>query len=381
MHVLAVADRIESTIAAIRIVEPLRALAAAGTIELHAASLLDVEPRRLAEADVLVLQRPSNPRALALLAAMQRGGGRVIVEIDDLLTEPPPHLADHARALERVPHVRRALEAADLVTVSTPRLGQALATLAPRVHVVPNAAAAEALAAAGSARHTPGAPLHLVLAGSDRVAVPIVARALQSLLHESAGAVKLVGIASAADDLRAAGLPHQALTAMPRAAFVATVAAIDNAVALIPLGETRFDACKSAIKWFDYAALGIPVLCSDVPPYADVIVDGVDGRLLPNDADAWLAALRELRAEPGAAWRLAQQAARTVASRHTPAHTTAAWADALALLGPRRHPAPSLPWWQTAWSDVLRRLQRANRARLARRGARRQTTPHQDKTP
>ena len=43
-----------------------------------------------------------------------------------------------------------------------------------------------------------------------------------------------------------------------RAAFLELARGLRNAVAVIPLEASRFAACKSAIKWFDYAEAGIP---------------------------------------------------------------------------------------------------------------------------
>jgi hypothetical protein len=309
---------------------------------------------------------------LALIDAMRRGGGHVVCEFDDLLTEPAPHLLGHAKALQVVGRVKQALAAADVVSASTPRLAQALAPLARRVAVVPNCA----WPGAPHARPwQPGGPVHLLLAASDRLAESPLMAALQRLLQQRPGRVQLVAVGHAAAALATAGLPAQVLPLMPRPAFMDFVAALPQGVALIPLGDSRFDACKSAIKFFDYAAIGVPVLCSDVPPYADVITDRHNGRLVPDAADAWLAALLELVDDPAPALAWARQAAADVAAHHSLAHSTAAWAELLRSLGPRRHAARPPPWWQGAWRGGLRRLQRANRDRLARRASKKNAAP------
>ena len=82
---------------------------------------------------------------------------------------------------------------------------------------------------------------------------------------------------------------------MPRGDFIAWVRTLPNAVAVIPLEDSRFAACKSAIKWMEYAEAGIPVLCSDVRPYRDVIESGRTGWLVANEAEAWDRAIQTAR--------------------------------------------------------------------------------------
>lgn len=40
-------------------------------------------------------------------------------------------------------------------------------------------------------------------------------------------------------------------------------------LAIIPLEDTRFNSYKSCIKWYEFSALGVPVIASDVAPYSD----------------------------------------------------------------------------------------------------------------
>ena len=70
-------------------------------------------------------------------------------------------------------------------------------------------------------------------------------------------------------------------------------AAIDGDVGLIPLADTTFNASRSYIKALEYAALGIPVVASDVPAYRDFVLDGVTGFLV-RTPDEWVARTREL---------------------------------------------------------------------------------------
>lgn len=68
---------------------------------------------------------------------------------------------------------------------------------------------------------------------------------------------------------------------------------IDFDIGLAPLLPSVFTRSKSHIKALEYAALGIPVLASDVEPYRDFVIDGVTGWLVRYDHE-WAKRLREL---------------------------------------------------------------------------------------
>ncbi len=69
--------------------------------------------------------------------------------------------------------------------------------------------------------------------------------------------------------------------------------AIDFDIGLAPLAHTTFNNSKSHIKALEYAALGIPTIAADEPPYRDFIVHGVTGYLVKRDHE-WTQYLREL---------------------------------------------------------------------------------------
>jgi len=80
---------------------------------------------------------------------------------------------------------------------------------------------------------------------------------------------------------------------------------IDFDIGLAPLVPSVFARSKSYIKALEYAALGIPVVASDVEPYRDFVIDGVTGFLVRRDHE-WSLRIRDLihdeamRAEMGA---------------------------------------------------------------------------------
>jgi glycosyltransferase involved in cell wall biosynthesis len=68
---------------------------------------------------------------------------------------------------------------------------------------------------------------------------------------------------------------------------------IDFDIGLAPLVPSVFNRSKSHIKALEYAALGIPVIASDVAPYRNFVIDGVTGFLVSRDHE-WEQRLRDL---------------------------------------------------------------------------------------
>ena len=73
------------------------------------------------------------------------------------------------------------------------------------------------------------------------------------------------------------------------------------------LADTRFNRCKSAIKWYEASALKIPTLASNAGPYADEIVDGETG-LLFSTPQEFVEKLELLVKDPDLRKRIGQNA-------------------------------------------------------------------------
>lgn len=85
--------------------------------------------------------------------------------------------------------------------------------------------------------------------------------------------------------------------------------------AVIPLADNEFNRCKSAIKWVEYAALGVPVIASNVGPYAGEITDGETGLLVPNESAAWKHAISRMVCDKGLREQIARNARGDVSRR------------------------------------------------------------------
>ncbi len=68
-------------------------------------------------------------------------------------------------------------------------------------------------------------------------------------------------------------------------------------IGIIPLNEDEFSVCKSDLKFTEYAALKIPVVASNIPPYNQSIVHGKTGFLASN-TEEWVKYITLLAADP-----------------------------------------------------------------------------------
>ena len=388
LRVLAMSRDIHGAISQIRLVRALMHLAQAGLLALR---LRDFHHRRRGDdhwADVVVLQRATGPLQLRWLRQWQALGVAVVVEIDDLLTAPAPHLAQHDALLASQPALRALLGEADVITVSTAPLAEALsATLgvhAPPVRLVPNCS----IGFDGPpARHDGQRPISLIVASSDRQHLGALGDALADLLARNGAAaarrqmIELWGVGPVAAALQTCGLPHRTLPLLPVDQFLPTLAALPNPVGMLPLDGSDFSRCKSAVKFFDYAMAGIPSLCADREPYRAVVRPGVTGWLCADEPGAWALALSQVCAQAERRQAVAAAARADVLAQHTLAQMAQAWLAALtqARAGRQRRPAPWLRQAGDALTDAATApwaaLREANRRRLWQRQAGTPPTP------
>ncbi|MCA1987958.1 MAG: glycosyltransferase [Desulfarculus sp.] len=105
-------------------------------------------------------------------------------------------------------------------------------------------------------------------------------------------------------------------------------AALAPDLAVIPLVDNAFNRRKSPIKWLEYAALGVPAICSDLPPYSPVVVHGVNG-LLARNTDEWVLMLLELAADPIGRAKLGGRALETARACYDQRTNAPLWLQAL----------------------------------------------------
>jgi glycosyltransferase involved in cell wall biosynthesis len=281
------------------------------------------------DTDVIVGQRIGDFRTgegWARLAAM--GRYKMVYEIDDdIWTVDPSNKAAYVGYSK--PELREAMQASievsDLVVVTNDTLAEVIRPMNPNIAVVPNFIPAWLLDL--PMPNTGGKSVTVGWSGGSshamdwREAMPAIA---PTLFREVNTTMHFIG-----------WHPPDAGDYLPRyrrrgTGWIASVPdfyrSIDFDIGLAPLTHHVFNRSKSHIKALEYAALGIPVIASDVGPYSDFVRHGETGFLVRQPHE-WRRYLRQLldpvvRQEMGAK-------ARALAAQHTIEGNVELWEKAL----------------------------------------------------
>lgn len=252
---------------------------------------------------------------------------RLVFEIDDDLWDIDSSNAK-AHAFFNQPDVRKNLDqnirVADAVTVTTERLADIVRPLNENVHVIPNYLPAWLLE---HNRPRQEGQLTIGWGGSATHAMDFaeLKGPLRQFLARNPGTeFHVIG----ADYATWMGLPRDRCRITPWVESVPDFwRSIDFDVALAPLRPHPFNAAKSWIKAGEAAALGIPIIASDVGPYSDFVRHGETGYLVRRDHE-WAKYLRLLVNDPAARAEMGA-AARQQAAGHTIEGNIDAWKKAL----------------------------------------------------
>jgi len=117
---------------------------------------------------------------------------------------------------------------------------------------------------------------------------------IADVVRELAGEVEWVFMGMCPPELRP--YVHEFHKGVNIEKYPARLADLNLDLALAPLEDNFFNACKSNLRLLEYGACGFPVICSDVLCYrGDLPVTRVQ-----NTSKEWIAAIREHLAEPRA---------------------------------------------------------------------------------
>jgi len=252
--------------------------------------LKDVRPEDLYWGDVFVNQRVSGLNTSSLIDTLKRCGKKVVFEMDDLLTELPDFLAHHRLSKSNLEFLLSSMTAADAISTSTQRLANKLEKYNPNVHLVPNCIHGTIVTEKSAIGE--GAPkATIVIASTDSVTVGILLKPVQRIKQVYGDAVQIVAIGPIAQFFKKKNISLQEYPIQGYAEFRKLLSELPNPIGIIPLDDSVFSSCKSPIKFFDYASVGIPSLCSKVPPYSDYVSHEETGLLVENNEQAWFEAI------------------------------------------------------------------------------------------
>jgi hypothetical protein len=271
----------------IRLLLPLQRLEQQG-----ACSLQRLEPPEDSEAlapalaglDRLIVQRaacPSLDLAEALVQACRALALPLILDLDDALLALPAEHPERERYAPALPALHHLLAAADLRVFSTVTLAAQCQTFGGARAVLANGLDAEAWAGPERfPRSEAEGPLQLLYMGSRThdADLSLILPELDALAAQHPQAFRLTLVGGLSQPLQRPWL-HVVDVPMesrryPR--FVRWLRRLPrHDLGLAPLVENAFNAAKSDVKLLDYAALGLPSLCSPGPAYQGLLDAGL----------------------------------------------------------------------------------------------------------
>lgn len=293
-----------------RIKAPYDALKAQGvdvTYDLAASSITCILDRegnvrsvRPLEYDVVVFQRPMSRRSYQMIAAIQAQGIAVVVELDDDIWHIDPQNVFHYEwqpsnnRESNYTHLAKAVNHADLVTVSTPELARVVPN--KKVRVLRNMVPEWYLSLEPDSFEKDG--LSVVWTGQAETH-PLDLNACSDGVVRAvrrAGAV-FVGVGSEATGKHLGFNDGETLFSpwIDLANYPAAVKSHD--VGIAPLRDTVFNRSKSYLKGLEYAALGLAFVGSPLPEYRQLAFEGV-GEIANSRHDWYMKLYRLLTDEP-----------------------------------------------------------------------------------
>ncbi len=316
----------------IRLLRPLDHPEAGAGLDWFVATASDIA----AHVNVIATQRyaPASVAAAEALAAhAKRIGATLLYDLDDDLLNIPPDHPEAAALAPKTAVVERMVRLADVVRVSTPALAARVEGLARRVRVVENALDERVWGSAPARDRTAEEfrPVRVLCMGTATHDgdMAVILPALEELhrVFPDRLQVDLVGFVAglAVPDWirRRAPDPHAARSYPGFVRWARAAGPWD--IGLAPLADTRFNACKSALKSLDYAALGLAVLASDTESFRTVLADGIAGQLIGNTTESWYTALSRAILDPDHRRGLAEGAARMLREHGTLAARAGLW--------------------------------------------------------
>jgi glycosyltransferase involved in cell wall biosynthesis len=288
-----------------RCIAPLRALHARGKIHYAAVcqprpgferAPIPVELARMAP-DTLLMHAPvDNVRCQALLVCQRFNPDILrVYTLDDLITDIPSDNPFHYKLPAEVMKERLmlGLKASHRLIVSTEPLAEACRQWIDDIRIVPNTLDGSIWGKLKSRRRR-GPRLRVGWAGAQQHAGDL--RLLRDVVAATRREVDWVFFGMLPEETRPLVAEfHDYLhdfTAYPE-----KLASLDLDLALAPLIIHPFNEAKSNLRLLEYGALGWPVICTDIFPYR---TDDPPVTRLSNDAEKWIAAIRERVADPDA---------------------------------------------------------------------------------
>ncbi|GAB2883876.1 hypothetical protein GCM10027046_10470 [Uliginosibacterium flavum] len=279
-----------------RIIAPCDQLVSAG-LATGASSRIYLPPPCVAKAapDVMIFQRQITDEQINSMQQYRKLiPAKMIFELDDYLPNLPLssiHRKDMPPDILR--NLRRAMALCDRVVVSTEPLKAAMHNFHPEIVVLPNylpPAQWGGLPSRGP--HTPARKPRVGWAGGAGHTGDL--RLIREVVQALQDKVEWVFFGMIPEGVHPDSVECHISVSLRD--YPTSLAVLDLDLALAPLEDNRFNACKSNLRLLEYGICGYPVIASDAPPYRC----GLPVTLVKNRFKDWVEAIEAKIADPDA---------------------------------------------------------------------------------
>lgn len=270
------------------------------------------------EADIFVMPRMHGEEMQRNFRKLQNGGKKLVIDHDDFLFDIQPLMRAYGEFgkeevrykmpdgslidiwkdgvniniqanIERLNGVAKALEQADLVTVTTDILADAYKKYNKNVIALPNCVDMSLWQKLPLKKESD--EIRLYWAGGDShygdwMLLPEVLKAVMDKYKNLKLVIMGTLFQASLKDLPQDRIEHHGW--VNTHAYPYKTAILNPDIAIIPLEDTKFNRCKSNIKWVEMSALEVPCVTSLVSPYKEWATEDNGVFIEDNNKDAWI---------------------------------------------------------------------------------------------
>lgn len=250
----------------------------------------EVNYENLLDYDVIVVQRLHNWREYYVIDSLKRNGKRIVYDIDDNIfnidaTNPVAHYIK----LDELEAARSIMKISDTIITTTDILKEQLG-FQEKTIVVPNSI--DFNDGYQTIYSAPEDERRILWMGSATHGVDWLEciEAIDRILKENDD-VRLIIVGYIPDCVRDKISNENNIwwdgrvmyeTFKDVESYVSLSKTLKANCAIAPLQNTKFNICKSNLKWLEYTASCIPTIASNVSPYKEDIINGKNGFLASN---------------------------------------------------------------------------------------------------
>jgi len=272
-------------------------------------------------ADIVVLQKQSNPHALPFVRYAKKKGKKIVIEVDDCYFCIPTWNPAYKNYVNKQQDLINFYELSDAITVTTDHLAKELSKYTPKTYVLPNSldfnmlAKLEKMSEKELFRYTQYLTVDqkkislleaknvmkdkIVIGwGGSSTHLRDLEQATKALLnicslHKD---VVLVMMACCTDVLMKQIPSEQILLVSPVSIFMyhQVLYSMKWDIGICPIVDNRFNRSKSELKYVEFSQKKIPCVCSAVENYSKAILTKDMGLLTANTHESWSTNLNSL---------------------------------------------------------------------------------------